>query len=118
MFKTQYAKVVDSTYFSCPEKNKMIGNIWEVTTIYYTDKAISLYNKDKKYNWTFSFSDVLPATEEEYKAQFEKKEIEEIEVYKPSPIGPNYTYFDTKELEIKNTQEKVNELVRAVNKEK
>lgn len=100
MFKTQYAKVVDSTYDPTKESKKMIGDICDVIKIHYQDKTILLSTKDKSEQWWFNFSDVLPATEEEYKAQFEKKEIEELE----------FSHNNNDILK------KVNELVRAVNK--
>lgn len=102
MFKTQYAKVVDSTYQPEKHTKEMIGDVCEIKNIYYKDKILDLYTKEESNSWSFNFSDVLPATEEEYKAQFEKKEIEELDVLTDWAT----TKFLTK----------VNELVRAVNK--
>lgn len=111
MLPTQYAKVIDSNFSEDKIAKKMIGSIFEIEGFSKKDKVYSLYTIDKESRYHFNFSDVLPATEEEYKAQFEVKEekkgeIEEIDVEDYKSLWEMYS----------KTIEKVNELVRAVNK--
>lgn len=101
MFTTQYAKVIDSTD-PYKKTREMVGQIYEVKIIEFDTFKISLYTKFKKDSYWFKLSDVIPATEEEYKTQFENKgEIEEINLD---------GYFSQKDL-----AKKVNELTRVVN---